>query len=528
MLRRDFVRLFSVLGAMGLIQKGSTAYAASSALKFLDVAAPFDYAILKGHARALAARPYHAPAASLPPEVKALDWDRYQSIRYRPERELWRDERLDFTARFFHLGLYFEHPVRIHEVVAGKAREIAYSPHMFDHGKSGIGNAGLPPDLGFAGFRLLHRNDRERDIVAFLGASYFRAVGAEKQYGLSARGLAVDTGMDRAEEFPRFTDFWLERPRMGAERLSIYALLDSVSIAGAYRIDIIPGATLKMDVDAALYPRKSIDRLGIAPLTSMYQHGENDQRMALDWRPEIHDSDGLALWTGSGERIWRPLENPERLRFNAYVDENPRGFGLMQRDRAFDHYQDDGAFYDRRPSLWVEPRGQWGRGSVQLVEIPTVDETFDNVVAFWHPETPPRAGEELLYAYRLHWGEKTPGIPELAHVVATHTGIGGVIGRPRKYYSRRFVVDFAGGGLSKLPPKSPVGPVINASRGEIEITSARPLASISGYRVMFDFKPTDDRAEPVNLRVYLRLRDKPLSETWLYQWTAPPPDKRTF
>jgi len=525
MSRRDTLKTLGILAAWGFVPASLGARAAQPA-RADGPAAPFDYAALKGRARALAASAYQANKPALPPEVKALDWDRYQSIRYHGARALWAREASSFTARFFHLGLYFEEPVRLHEVVNGVARQLAYDPAMFDHRKSGLEGKPLPADLGFAGFRLLHRSDPERDIVAFLGASYFRAVGAEKQYGLSARGLAVDTGRDRPEEFPRFTDFWLERPAAKSERVQVYALLDSPSVTGAYRFVIVPGATLTMDVDAALYPRKEIERIGIAPLTSMYQHGENDRRMAVDWRPEIHDSDGLALWTGSGERLWRPLANPEHLRFNAYADENPRGFGLMQRDRDFDHYQDDGAFYDRRPSLWVEPRGRWGKGSVQLVEIPTVDETFDNIVAFWHPAQRPRAGEELLYAYRLHWGAKTPGTPELAQVVATHTGIGGVIGKQRSYYSRRFVVDFAGGALAKLGDKAGVEPVISASRGEVEITSARPLASVSGYRAMFDLKPTDDKIEPINLRLYLRAGGRTLSETWLYQWTPPPASQR--
>ncbi len=524
MSRRELLKLLAALTATGIVPASlRTAVAAAPDAP----PEPFDYAALKGRARALAATPYRPASRSLPPEVKALDWDRYQSIHYRPEHALWASEGRAFTARFFHLGLFFEDPVRIHEVIAGKARRVPYDASRFDHRKSGLAGVALPSDLGFAGFRLHHRSDPERDIVAFLGASYFRAVGEEKQYGLSARGLAVDTGMPRPEEFPRFTDFWIESPAKDRDRVQLYALLDSPSVSGAYRFAIMPGRTLVMDVDAALYPRKEIERVGIAPLTSMYQHGENDKRMANDWRPEIHDSDGLALWTGSGERIWRPLVNPEQLRFNAYADQDPRGFGLMQRDRDFDHYQDDGAFYDRRPSLWVEPRGRWGKGSVQLVEIPTSDETFDNIVAFWHPETKPRAGDELLYAYRLHWGASTPGTPPLGHVVATRLGIGGVIGKARIYYSRRFVVDFSGGELGQLGPTAGVEPVITASRGEVEITSARPLASVSGYRAMFDLKPMDASTDPIDLRLYLRLGERTLSETWLYQWTPPPPSQRS-
>jgi glucans biosynthesis protein len=285
-----------------------------------------------------------------------------------------------------------------------------------------------------------------------------------------------------------------------------------------------------MDVDAALYPRKTIERLGIAPLTSMFQYGENDRHIAAanDWRPEIHDSDGLSLLRSNGEWVWRPLTNPEHLRFNAYQDENPVGFGLLQRDRNFDHYQDDGVFYDRRPSLWVQPKSNWGKGSVQLVEIPTVDETFDNIVCFWNPEEKPQPGQEYLYSYRLHWGRIMPVAPQLATVVATRTGVGGVVGQKRSYYSRRFVVDFSGDNLALLGKDAIVKPVISASRGTVEITSARPLDDIRGYRLMFDLKPTDESVEPINLRAYLAVEGAPLSETWLYQWTPPAPSQRQF
>ena len=260
----------------------------------------------------------------------------------------------------------------------------------------------------------------------------------------------------------------------------------------------------------------------------MFQCGSHDKRMANDWRPQIHDSDGLALHTGSGEWIWRPLANPEGLRFNAYADENPRGFGLLQRDRNFDHYQDDHVFYDRRPSLWVEPKSGWGRGSVQLVEIPTADETFDHIVAFWNPEHAPRPGEELLFSYRLHWGAKPPAVSPLARVQQTRTGIGGVIGRKREYFSRRFTVDFHGGPLPMLGKETKVEAVVSASRGEVELVSARPLTPTGGWRAMFDVKlaGADDTADPVNLRLFLRSGDAALSETWLYQWT--PPKDRGF
>lgn len=533
MRRRDLLKAWAGLVVAGLVGSAPPAAAAragkgAAALR-LGPAHAFDYAALKGQARSLAGSPYRTPAEHAYPALRALDWDAYQSIRFRPERALWADDEAadpsPVRLQFFHLGLFYQNPVRMHELHAGQAREIVYDPAMFDYGKSGLGASPAMDGLGFAGFRVYFPGDWQRDVAAFLGASYFRAVGGEMQYGISARGLAIDSGMERAEEFPAFTAFWFERPASNADRLTVYALLDSPSISGAYRFDIFPGAVLRIDVDCALYPRRAIERLGIAPLTSMFQHGENDSRMANDWRPEIHDSDGLAMWTGAGERIWRPLANPPQNRFSAYADENPRGFGLFQRDRDFDHYQDDGVFYERRPSVWIEPRGNWGRGAVQLVELATKDETFDNIVAFWNPADKPHAGQELLYSYRTWWGSRVPQ-PPLAQVVATRTGIGGVIGRKRTYYSRRFVVDFAGGRLAQLPASARVEPVISVSHGAVEITSARPLAALAGYRAMFDLRPPDTDSEPITLRLFLRASGEALSETWLYQWTPPTPAER--
>lgn len=491
---------------------------------------PFDFARLKGRARGLAAVPYQAPESPLPETLASLDYDRYQAIRFRPERALWASQDLPFRVQFFHRGFRVRNRVRIHEVVGGVAREIAYDPAMFDLRKAGVASWSLRRDLGFAGLRINFHLNWTADVATFLDASYFRAVGASLQYGLSARGLAIDTGLESGEEFPVFREFWLVRPQKGAGRVTLYALLDSPGITGAYRFDLTPGEPLVMDVDAALYPRRPIRRLGIAPLTSMYLYGENDRRAAGDWRPEVHDSDGLSLWTGAGEWIWRPVVNPEGIRFNSFLDDNPRGFGLMQRDRAFDHFQDDGARYERRPSLWVEPRagagGGWGRGAVQLMEMNAHDETVDNIVAFWNPAQAPQPGEELLFAYRLYWGERMPFASPLARVVATRTGLGGVVGRPREYFSWRFAVDFVGGGLMLLGRKARVRPVISASRGRAEITSARPQKDIRGYRAMFDLRPPDDGTEPIDLRMFLQVDGQPLTETWVYQWTPPPPGQR--
>ncbi|MCG2581837.1 MAG: glucan biosynthesis protein [Marinobacter sp.] len=523
--RRTLIKVFVSLAGVQALPLSALLYTRPGLAGTVGGPKPFSYGWLKGHARALAGGPWVSREGDLPDSLKGLSWDDYQAIRFRPDKALWRNDHNAFRVQLFHLGLYFKSPVRIYEVENGKARELVYKPEYFEYdGDQPLGS--LPEDLGYAGFRIHFHTDYERDLAAFLGASYFRAVGSEMQYGLSARGLAIDTALDGEEEFPQFTAFWLEKPQSGNDHLVVYALLDSPSTTGAYSFTLTPGRTMEMRVDVALYPRKPIERVGIAPLTSMYQTGENDRRMAYDWRPEIHDSDGLAIQNGKGEWLWRPLVNPRSIRTSSFVDNNPRGFGLLQRDRRFANYQDDGVFYNKRPSAWVRPHDDWGEGSVMLVEIPTRDETFDNIVAFWNPEQPLEPGREYLYAYTLSWGAEPPMKPvDLATVRATRTGLGGVVGQERTYFSWRFAIDFAGGPLSMLAEDAQVTAVITASRGEVEITSARPLASINGYRAMFDLVP-DDSLEPIDLRLQLKLKGQVLTETWLYQYTPPPKEER--
>lgn len=491
-------------------------------------AAAFDFGRLKEIARVKSLISYEDHSGEIPKSLNNLSWDDYQQLGFNHDKALWKtDEKSLFRAELFHLGLFFKTPIHIYELDKYQVpHEIEYNKNLFNYGRSGVKGGRFDKDLGFAGFRMQFHSDWSRDVVAFLGASYFRAVGEEMQYGLSARGLAVDTALDRPEEFPTFTHFWLAKPDPKSDVAVVYALLDSPSVTGAYRFELQPGASLKMRVDTALYPRKPIERLGVAPLTSMYMVGENDRDAGWDWRPEIHDSDGLAILTGQREWIWRPLINPSHLAFNAYTDNNVKGFGLIQRDRNFEHYQDDGVFYNKRPSLWVEPLGDWGKGSVQLVEIPTLDETFDNIVAFWNPEMPVDAGQELLFSYNLYWGGRPAVETTYAKAVDTFTGIGGVVGQKRTYFSKRFVVDFKGGSLAMIGKDSQVKPVITSSSGKIELTSARVQSYIGGYRAMFDIVPPENDTTPINLRLYLESNGQPLTETWVYQYTPPAQEHR--
>jgi glucans biosynthesis protein len=477
---------------------------------------PFGFERLRQRAEALAKSEYVArpkPAAEI---VRSIYFDTAQKIKYRPHYTLWNDGPV--PVRLFHLHHYVPEPVKIHMVTGQTAREATYSSRYFDYGDTGL-ESRLPGDLGFAGFRIMDAPGRPTDWLAFQGASYFRSSGAEDQYGASARGIAVDTGLSRPEEFPSFIEFWLDESAGDDLAITIYALLDGPSLAGAYRFRAAKRDGATIDVHAALFFRKDVERLGVAPLTSMYWYGENDRRRANDWRPEIHDSDGLALWTGSGERIFRPLANPPSLQVNAFVDDNPKGFGLMQRDRDFDHYQDDGAFYERRPSIWVEPLGGWGKGAVTLIELPTDDEVYDNIVAFWQPQTPPRKGETRVFDYRMHWRNRAPHPPKnVGQVVATRIGRAGAPGRPRSgsAMGRKFVIDFEGGPLADMAPRFDITPVVSASRGRIDNGYVIRIVGTNRWRAAFDLHA--DGREPIGLRTYLRLGEQTLSETWLYQY----------
>ena len=475
---------------------------------------PFSFDRLTRLAKANAAKAYQSPASPAADLLNRIDFDMVQRIRFRPEYELWRGTSSRLPIAFFHLNKYSVTPVKIHALSGGVAREIVYGPQYFDYGGTGL-DARMPADAGFSGFRVLNSQASAIDWLAFQGASYFRSSGAEDQYGASARGIAINTALSTTEEFPRFSHFWLEEQ---GETVRVYALLDGPSITGAYRFDAVKGDTVVTQVHAELYARADIIRLGIAPLTSMYWYGENSRASSVDWRPEIHDSDGLSLWTGTGERIWRPLNNPRTLQTNSFADKSPKGFGLMQRDRDFENYQDDGAFYNKRPGIWVEPRGDWGEGAVQLVEIPTDDETHDNIVAYWQPKSSVTTGDSFKLDYKLYWQEREPNTSATqARVVATRRGRGGVPGvSPPPAGRQKFVVDYSGGSLAQMEARFDVTPVVTTSRGKIDNAYVIKVVGTDRWRAFFDL--ATDGAAPVNLRCFLRLDGKALSETWLYQY----------
>ncbi len=412
----------------------------------LGPARPFSYDGLKAMARRMAAGPYVGPQRPAPDIVGKINYEAWGKISFDMDHALYADGPGQFPVSFFHLGMFFQKAVEMNVVEGASAREIIYDQSYFNMPEDSVARK-LPQGAGFAGLRVQEPRDgaldwRKNDWVAFLGAAYFRAIGALHQYGLSARAVAIDIAVaGKPEEFPDFTKFYIDGADAG-DSLTIYALLEGPSIVGACRFVMTRGKGVVMDIDQALFLRADIERFGLAPLTTMYWFSETRKETGIDWRPEVHDSDGLAMWTGTGEHIWRPLNNPPRIITSSFGDENPRGFGLLQRDRNFDHYL-DGVYYDRRPSLWVEPSGHWGKGAIELVEIPTDDEIHDNVVAMWVPEKPAAAGSETALSYRLYWEADEPFPTDLARVVATRLGNGGQPGLPRPKGVRKFMVEFS-------------------------------------------------------------------------------------
>ncbi|TCO71228.1 glucan biosynthesis protein [Rhodovulum euryhalinum] len=482
---------------------------------------PFSFELLAERMRALAAAPYVAPEEH-EGAIAGLDYDAYRRIRFRPGRARWQEDGSFFQLHAFHPGWLYKTPVAVHEVVDGTELPLGFSVEDFEYEgdlASRVPTGAQMPTI--AGFRLhapLNRADIFDEVIVFLGASYFRALGRGNVYGLSARGLAINTATGKGEEFPRFSEFWIERPVPGAARITLYAALESPSVTGAFRFDVAPGETTVVDVTARLFAREDIAHLGIAPLTSMYLLGDNDRGEFDDFRPRVHDSEVLVLNTRGGETFVRPLNNPPRLA-SAYLGTvDPVSFGLVQRDRGFDSYLDAGAHYELRPSLMVEPLGPWGKGTVRLVEIPSDLEGNDNIVAFWVPDAPMRRGDALEVAYRLHWGMAPPGTAcsERARIVRTRVGKGGVSGVQGGHDRRKFVIDFAGGALSALPADAEIAPKLYASGGEIVESVLSRISGTDTWRLVIEARAPGDAL--VELRAEIAGYGRTLSETWLYQW----------
>jgi glucans biosynthesis protein len=499
MRRREFL---ASAAALTLAQRSSRAAAQ-------DEAPPFSRSVVLERARALAAAPFAPPEPAMPEALASLSAEAYAAIRYREDRRLFADVSPRFAVELLHSGFIYNVPVEIFVVDGGTARKVVYDAGLFAFPDMAPPSPTTP--LEFAGFRALatlNKPDVLTPFALFAGASYFKALARDQIFGLSARGVAIGTGEAEGEEFPFFRAHWLETP--AEDRMVVHSLLDGQSATGAYRFTIRPGDSTQMDVEATIFAREDVDHLGLAPLTSMFLFNVKDRREHDDFRTGLHDSDGLAMWNGSDERLWRPLHSPRLLQISAFSDNGPRGFGLVQRERRFTEYEDLVARYHRRPSAWVEPIGDWGKGHVMLVEIPSTEEIHDNIVAYWRPQTPLAAGSELSLTYRLGWGWEAPDLSGLLRVVRTLIGAG-----PDE--SRRFVVDFAGEGPQTVRA-SAVQLMAQANPGSIHDAEIYENPEVNGLRLRFDIDP--EGSDVVELRIELRAGERRVAETWVYRWSS--------
>ncbi|SDG36794.1 glucans biosynthesis protein [Celeribacter baekdonensis] len=482
---------------------------------------PFSFDWLDARMAQASQSDYQAPVAA-PEVITDLDYDDYRKIQFNPTRARWRNEGVLFQVHAFHPGWLYKDTVTIHEVVDGMQTPMAFSTDDFlyyeDLAARVSPHVALP---GVAGFRLntpLNRADKFDELVAFVGASYFRALARDSSYGLSARGLAINTGLGGEEEFPRFTEFWLERPAAGQETVVFYAALESPSCTGAYRFVIRPGEETVIDVTAKLHFRRDVEQLGVAALTSMFLFDEKNSDAFDDYRPQVHDSNALMVVRRDGDVLWRPLNNPPRLASSYLSEPNLKSFGLIQRDRAFEDYQDAGAHYQDRPSVLIEPQGDWGPGAIRLVEIPSDLEGNDNIVSFWVPSEKPKAGEAREYAYRLRWGalgtDRDGDRAWIVNTLAGHGGTSGVSGT--KVSLRKFVIDFDGGLMAGLPADAEMEPVVTLSHGKIQHIALSKIENTTRWRLVIDVDGGNERL--VELVAHVAGFGRKLTETWIYQW----------
>ncbi|MBY5933923.1 glucan biosynthesis protein G [Tateyamaria omphalii] len=508
MLRREFLASLAALAAAP-----SASWSQEEPGLQLGDATAFNPQDVVELARQKATHAYE-PRPFVPEAWQNLTYDQYRKIWFDGRNALWEGtdgpQRIDVLAP----GLYYPQSIRTYVVEGDQARPIKFDLNVFDTTDKFPADMPVDDTLGYSGLRLraeLREPGIFQEYAVFQGASYFRGIGTGDIYGLSARGLALKTGDPMGEEFPDFTHFWIERPDTGAAQIIVHALLDSPSCTGAYRFAIMPGQPLVMEVEAEIFARQTLTHLGIAPLTSMFMFDDMDTQRFDDFRPAVHDNDGLMIHNGAGEVIWRPLANPRTLQISAFSDNNPRGFGLMQRARKFSDFNDLEALYHRRPGLWVTPGEGWGRGSVALVEIPTDSEIFDNIVAYWRPYGDIAAGSSHRMTYRLDWGaDPAPAIEVPLRVLNTAAG-----GRPEG--GRIFTIDFE--DAPHVPKDlSRIDRLVRSTAGDVTEGVIQRNPETGGPRLAFTFMPGD--APWAEFRAQLRLDGEALSEVWLYRWTT--------
>lgn len=511
--RRDVLAYFgaALFGAASAARVEAQAQTPQAVIQLsLGDSQRFDPAAVTEVARQLSRKPFAAPPNDLPDVFSNLNAEQYFGIKPLQPASIWGSDGRDIAVEPLHRGFLFTNQVTLFLVEDNIVRRVAYERSRFEYGKLNV-PADLG-DIGFSGFKLSSTfgTGKPIDFAIVQGATFFRALARGQNFGVVARALTLKPAEARGEEFPIFRAFWLERPAVGSNSITVHAVIDSESTSGAVRMTFRPGDMTIVDVETSLFPRVNLEHVGLGGMTSTFLYGGNDQRNVDDARSAVYESKGLQILNGQGEWLWRPLQNPETLQISAFVDTAPRGFGLLQRDRSYDVFQDDEQHYERRPSLWIEPLGDWGQGSVQLLEIPNDAEVNDNILAYWRPKLPMNAGTEVAFAYRQSWGWNAPERPPLATVSGTRTGRGSNGRR------RRFFVDFSGETLGEATPAD-LKPVLTVGPGAILNLKLWPYPERKTARVSFELDPGNENA--CEMRLILEAGGKPISETWLYRWT---------
>ena len=515
--RRSLLKQFAATASASMLATLPQAHAQTAAPK-----AHFGMEDVVARAKALSESPFQDAPPPLPKEIANLDFDTWRSLRFNPSKAFLADRNGAYRLELFHLGHLFKRPVVVNIVHDGIVAPIPYSPSLFEMDRLKLKQV-LPVGLGFAGFRLhTHLNDPQRfdELIAFLGASYFRFLGRDQHYGLSCRAIAVNAGTDQ-EEFPFFKEFWVNSPAVDAARVTVYGLLDGASVTGAVQMEIYPGMNTVVDVHFTLFTRRDNVKLGFAPLTSMFLNGENDHRIASGYRPQLHDSDGLLMHSGHGEWIWRALRNPAKPEISSFMDQSIKGFGLLQRERAFSAYQDIDLAYQNRPSYWVEPHGDWGKGRVELIELPTADESNDNIVASFVPEVTPAVGKPFNFSYQITATRNMPHLSPGGRAIHTFVAPAAALGAkdPAPTDSTRFIIDFADGDLAfYLHDPALLKVMASASNGKILRTAIEANPAIGGFRANVDVQVPAGQAADV--RVFLQAGARTLTETWTFPFAA--------
>jgi periplasmic glucans biosynthesis protein len=467
----------------------------------------FDATLVLDAARQLAQRAFVPPNTALPEPFTALNAESYQAITHRPERRIWSDENVGYEVEPQHRGSIFTTPVLLSTVEQGLVKRIIYDPLRYNFGK--LTPATALGDIGFSGFKLLQKGEQSVDFAVFQGATFYRSRARGQEFGAVARALAIKTGDPRGEEFPIFRAFWIERPGTDGV-IMVHAVADSESATAAFRFTLRPGDMTIIDTECTVFARIDIDHIGLGPIQGTYLFGPSRRRNADDVRPQVHDVHGLQMLNGRNEWIWRPLNNPEQLQISSFMDENPKGFGLVQRDRDFNAYQDDDNRFEMRPTIWMEPIGDWGPGAIQLTEIPSNSELNDNIIAYWRPKDVLVAGSRSTFSYRQFWCWVTPERGTIAET------IGFRVGRGNSGRRRRCLVEFGGENLAAVEAAGIVMS-LSASPGQILNSKLALNTARKSARITFELDPGNEQA--CELRLVLTVGDKAITETWLYRWT---------